>query len=140
MRIKLGRCKVDTGGDVEVPMHAACSEWGLLVPTWPMVKGYKNKTLDIPGYLEQYEDRLRRCGKQVARKLYRVGVTRGGVILLSCYCRDTAFCHTYYLVKYLVETYPEGFEIHPDIKEFVEGLDWAGEVWERKDPVSFGKR
>ena len=70
MRIVLGRCKVGTGGELEVPMHAACAkEWWFWVPTWPMVKAYKAGTLDIPGYLEQYKSRLRRSGKSTAENV-----------------------------------------------------------------------
>jgi hypothetical protein len=106
-----------------------------------MVKGYKDGTLSIPEYLDQYLERLNRSlGVKELAAIYDLGD-----ITLTCYCRDTTFCHTYYAIKWLVDKtdsiagqhpdWDRGFQAHPDIALFVDGLDWEGRCWEYRDPV-----
>lgn len=114
----------------------------MFAPTWGMVKEFKAGTLSIPAYLKQYHERLRRVDRQDVVKLYEFGKQHGGELTVTCFCRPTSFCHSYYAILWLVShpQYSAGFEIHPDLVEFVEGLDWEGKCWEYKDGVDLSER
>lgn len=100
-------------------------------PSWTMVMGYKRKQITISQYLAQYKAQLEKVGVTAHRRLYEFGVASGGRITFLCFCRDIAFCHTHHLIQHIVghDLYSKGFTVHPDMVEWIEGLDWEGECW-----------
>jgi hypothetical protein len=110
-----------------------------------MVTGYRNDTISIGDYLYEYKQRLDWLKAEWVQRIYNhVRDDWQGELTFLCFCRDISFCHTYYAINYLVEhpRWSKGFIAHPDLAEFVEGLDWDGQVWRRlpKVEVPLGER
>jgi len=61
-------------------------------PTWPMVRGLKNKTLSEEDYTKRYHELLMAVGPAIWSAL-AIRLKTAGSITLVCYCSSGAFCH-----------------------------------------------
>lgn len=79
-------------------------------PTWNMVMGHKQGKITDEQYTELYLNMLKNTEEEVFEELYKYGLDNENKINLICYCHDGKFCHTYLLIDFLVEKFPERYE------------------------------
>jgi uncharacterized protein YeaO (DUF488 family) len=79
----------------------------IYAPTWPMVQGFKNKTITEAEYTKQYYEliveRWEQSKEFVERTMHLVDTfgKNDENITLVCFCPSNTFCHRYLLVKFL---------------------------------------
>lgn len=78
-------------------------------PTWNMVMGHKQNKITDQEYTDLYFEILNKLDGQVYEELYQYG-TSDNKINFICYCHDGKFCHTYLLIDYLINKFPDKYE------------------------------
>lgn len=79
-------------------------------PTWDMIVRYRQGKLTDSEYTKLYLNILSNINEQVYEDLYKYGLDNDNKINFICYCHDDKFCHTYLLMDFLIEKFPERFE------------------------------
>lgn len=102
-RAQIRRCR--SGIDITVKSGSPEVKSFELAPTWNMVMGYKNGTMSETRYTELYLAGLDRHREEIHQWTLELGQD----ITFLCYCRDEWFCHTYILINWLVDNWPEEF-------------------------------
>ena len=70
-------------------------------PTWKMVMGYKEGTLSLEDYTEEYYRLMRESYRRNRQRWDEIiGMDE---VILACYCRAGDFCHRYLLKDMLVK-------------------------------------
>jgi len=84
----------------------------VFAPTWDMIRAHKTNTISDGTYTKKYLEILAGIPEDLYAELYRFGALStqpSGVLTFLCYCRDGKFCHTYLLMNYLIERFPNHF-------------------------------
>lgn len=91
---------------LDVTVKSAKSLGRNFAPTWAMVMGHKSGILTNDNYTIQYLEKLDRLyWPPLLEKLQK-----SEHITFLCYCKDDDFCHTYLLIDYLIEHFPDTFK------------------------------
>jgi uncharacterized protein YeaO (DUF488 family) len=107
--VKVTRAQIHKARGVDVTAKSASREAIVFSPNWALVMGYKQGQINMAEYKIRYLSALHQIvGPHDIWWLYDQAVE--GVLTLLCYCRDQDFCHTYLLMDWLVENYPELFK------------------------------
>jgi uncharacterized protein YeaO (DUF488 family) len=72
-----------------------------------MVMGYKRRAISSPEYTRQYMGILSGVTWEQWAWLEQQSVV--DKLTLLCYCEDGSFCHTYLLIQYMVERWPDRY-------------------------------
>ncbi len=125
--VKLRRGQLRRPNTIGVSLNVTTRAKGLgkrFAPPWSLVKAYKDSEIDEQEYTKQYVELLDRVPVETWRDLYRHGKDEG-TITLYCFCHASAkLCHTYILVAHAAARIPTGFEVHEELVEYIEGLDY----------------
>ena len=89
----------------------------IMAPTWDMVMGHKNGTLNDEGYVKEYYQQIERT-KISSLALWQQFMAMDEVTLV-CFCRAGAFCHRVEMAKvlslwgctYIGERLPPNWEV-----------------------------
>lgn len=130
--VKLRRGQLRRPNTIGASLNVTTRAKGLgkkFAPPWSLVKVYKNGTIDEAEYTKQYVELLDRVPVEIWRDLYRHGRDEG-TITMYCFCHASAkLCHSYILVAYAAAKYSKGFEVHEELTEYIEGLDYLKGVF-----------
>jgi hypothetical protein len=85
----------------------------LLAPTWDMVMGSKRGTLSNSDYTKQYLDLLQKRYLQIQPLVLQLvnfcWAQDKTTVIFQCYCNNGDFCHTYIIIDWLMDHFPEFF-------------------------------
>jgi hypothetical protein len=111
MLVRLTRAPVwRTEDGLDVTKKSGTGIGKMLSPTWDMVMGSKNGTMPSAEYKRLYHEILNGTAIAVFNLLHQLGQRNADVLTFLCYCKDGEMgCHTYLLMDYLIERFPELF-------------------------------
>lgn len=95
----ISRCHISKGG-LDTSVKSACLELSKFAPSWDMVTAWKRGDLSEEEYTKQYLPILDRAGDAWKN------LNKGGEVYISCYCKDTDFCHTKLIALYGATRWP----------------------------------
>jgi hypothetical protein len=112
MPVKLWRAQLGEAAGLDVSRKSGGYLGLRFAPTWDLIMPAKRGQILWPEFRSRYKAQLSsRVTAEDAAELHRYGLDRGGTLCLLCYCKAGKNCHTLALIEWLVENYPELFEV-----------------------------
>ncbi|WJJ55186.1 hypothetical protein [Xanthomonas phage RTH11] len=98
--IQVGKWRLAKDRDIKVMDTTVKSGYSIFAPTWDMVLGIKNGSMDEDTYSQLYRDMLVQSWKGNRQK-WMDFLNDDDQYALACYCKAGVFCHRHLLVKFL---------------------------------------
>jgi hypothetical protein len=112
MLVKISRAPLwrGDGGGLDVTRKTGRGLGLVFAPPWNMVEAHKHGRMTDERYTELYLEQLRRIPDERYHELWQLAVVHFNArLVLRCYCKDGAFCHTYLMIDHMLERFPALF-------------------------------
>lgn len=98
--MQVGKWRLAKDHDIKIMDTTVKSGYSIFAPTWDMVLGIKNNSMDEDTYSRLYRDMLVKSWKENRQK-WMDFLQSDDQFALACYCKAGVFCHRHLLVKFL---------------------------------------
>ncbi len=98
--MQVGKWRLAKDRDIKIMDTTVKSGYSIFAPTWDMVLGHKNGSMDDDTYSRLYRDMLVRSWTENRQK-WMDFLQSDDQFALACYCKAGVFCHRHLLIKFL---------------------------------------
>ena len=98
--MQVGKWRLAKDRDIKIMDTTVKSGYSIFAPTWDMVLGHKNGSMDDDTYSRLYRDMLVRSWTENRQK-WMDFLQSDDQFALACYCKAGVFCQRHLLIKFL---------------------------------------